>query len=117
MQRHYNPSLFLLGFLSNLTKNFYLFIPAMILCVIGIWVKPCLYIGIVLLAIDVLISLIEQLQIKKAVETSTNPNFAPWTEMMSRDDWKDEIINAVNEKIAEQTAEADASDKLSNSDD
>ena len=91
MKRHYNWGLFWIGFMMNLTKNFIIFILGLVLCIIGIWVKPCLYIGVALLAIDVVISFIEQMGVKKAVETSTNPDFEPWAEIMSKDNWRDEL--------------------------
>ena len=102
MKRQYNKTLFWMGFVMNLTKNVLLLLPGIVLCLIGLWVRPCLYIGAALLAIDVVFSLIEQLRIKKTVETSTNPNFEPWAEIMSKDNWSEALINAVNEKTAQQ---------------
>ena len=53
----------------NMVKNFYFLFPAIILCIIGIRVRACLYIGLILLFIDITVSLIEQWQIKLTVET------------------------------------------------
>ena len=47
-----------------------------ILCIIGIWVKSCLWIGLAILGLDVILSIIEQLRIRKAAVTpSDNPEF------------------------------------------
>jgi len=59
----------------NLTKNFFLFLPSIILLIVGIWVKWCLFVGVALLLLDVIISLIEQIQIRNATINSDNPSF------------------------------------------
>lgn len=102
MKRRYNWKLFWIGFIMNLTKNFFLLIPSIVLCIIGIWVKHSLYIGLALFVIDIIVSFIEQWRIKQTVENSTNPNFAPWADVMAKDNWKEEIIKAVNGEIENQ---------------
>jgi len=71
----YPVSLFVIGVLMNLTKNFFLFLPSIILLIVGIWVKWCLFVGVALLLLDVIISLIEQIQIRNATINSDNPSF------------------------------------------
>ena len=77
MERKYPIKMFWIFVLTNfLFHFFYLSIPGIILCIIGIWVKPCLWIGLAILGLDVILSIIEQLRIRKAAITpSDNPAF------------------------------------------
>ena len=77
MERKYPTKMFWLFVLTNfLFHFFYLSVPGIILCIIGIWVKYCLWIGLALLGLDVIFSIIEQLRIRKAAVTySDNPEF------------------------------------------
>ena len=55
---------------------FYLSVPGIILCIVGIWVKSCLWIGLAILGLDMILSIIEQLRIRKAAVTpNDNPEF------------------------------------------
>lgn len=75
MERKYPTKMFLLFVLTNfLFHFFYLFVPGVILCIVGIWVKSCLWIGLAILGLDLILSIIEQLRISKAVIT---PNDNP----------------------------------------
>lgn len=77
MKRKYPTKMFWFFVLTNfLFHFFYLSIPGIIFCIVGIWVKPCLWIGLAILGLDVILSIIEQLRICKAVVTcSDNPEF------------------------------------------
>ena len=77
MERKYPTKMFWLFVLTNfLFHFFYLSIPGMILCIVGIWIKSCLWIGLAILGLDVILSIIEQLRIRKAAVTpSDNPEF------------------------------------------
>lgn len=67
MKRKYPLKLFLFMVLIGFTfRRFYLFLPGLILSLIGISNKPCLIIGLSLLSLDLIISVIDQLQIRKA---------------------------------------------------
>lgn len=94
-----NRSLFILGFLMNIIKNYLLFLPGVILCIIGLWSRNCLIIGFCLLGIDIILSFIEQTRIKNTVENSEDPNFAPFAKAMMADDWRREIQKLVDERI------------------
>lgn len=102
MKRHYNWKLFLIGFLMNTVRLFFIVIPALILLVVGIWVLPCLYIGFALLAIALIIAFVQQLMIKHTAETSDDPEFVPFAEAMCSDDWKERTIEWTKQKIQEQ---------------
>ena len=77
MERKYPAKMFWFFVLTNfLFHFFYLSIPGIILCIVGIWVKSCLWIGLSILGLDVILSIIEQLRIRKAaVMPSDNPEF------------------------------------------
>ena len=77
MEREYPTKMFWLFVLTNfLFHFFYLSIPGIILCIVGIWVKSCLWIGLAILGLDVILSIIEQLRIRKAAVTpSDNTEF------------------------------------------
>ena len=77
MKRKYPTKMFWFFVLTNfLLHFFYLSIPGIIFCIVGIWVKPCLWIGLAILGLDVILSIIEQLRICKATVTrSDNPEF------------------------------------------
>ena len=69
--------------------------------IIGIWFKPCLYIGIALAVFVLVISLIEQLNIKKTFETSDNPDFEEFADTASSENWKKDVIDFVKENTKE----------------
>lgn len=77
MERKYPAIMFWLFVVMNFfVRFFYLFIPGMILCIAGIWVKTCLWIGLGILAFDLILSIVDQLRIRKyALKPSGNPQF------------------------------------------
>ena len=114
-EKKYPMDLFVFGFFQNLFLHFFwIFIPAVILIVVGIFVKICLYIGLIILLIDVIASFIEQLLIRKAcLSDSDNPDFKAFQEALSADgDWKENIDALVNRQIQKyQEASGDKSDE------
>ena len=85
--RKYPLRLFITGFISDIFFHFFwLFIPSVILLIIGKFVKPCLYIGLAILLLDVILSLIERIRIRSAfIKESSNPVFNQFVEAMSMD--------------------------------
>ena len=77
MERKYPTKMFWFFVLMNfLFHFFYLSISGIVLCIVGIWVKSCLWIGLAILGLDAILSIIEQLRIRKAAVTpSDNPEF------------------------------------------
>ena len=77
MERKYPTKMFWFFVLTNfLFHFFYLSVPGIILCIVGIWVKSCLWIGLAILGLDMMLSIIEQMRIRKAAVTpSDNPQF------------------------------------------
>lgn len=112
--RKYPTSLFIIGFITNILFHFFwLFLPCIILLIIGIFVEPCLYIGLVLLLIDIVLSLIEQLRIRRAfLKESYNPDFRAFQDALSKDEnWKDNIGELLNQKISDPQNEIKSDDE------
>ena len=75
--RKYPWKMFIFFVLMNMIiRHFYLFIPGVILSLIGIGNKTCLLLGLALLITDLIISIIEQIQIRNtALKESENEEF------------------------------------------
>lgn len=110
MNNKYPTSLFIVGFITNLLFHFFwLLVPSIILLVVGIFVKPCLYVGVIVLAIDILLSLIRQIRIRNTfLEESDNPDFGAFQDALSNDkSWKENVKDFVNQKISDNQTEDD----------
>lgn len=95
--RKYNKQLFFLGFLQNVARKFLLILAAIVLAVAGIRVRGCLYGALGILALVLVWSFVQQLRIKYTVEHSDNPNFAPFAQAMTGENWKDAFAQAVGD--------------------
>ena len=115
--RKYPTSLFIIGFITNILFHFFwLFIPCVILLIIGMFVKTCLYIGLALLLIDILLSLIEQFRIRQAfLEESDNPDFRAFQDALSKGgNWRDNIGELLNQKMSDPQNEIKSNDENEN---
>ena len=101
MERKYPTKMFWLFVLTNfLFHYFYLSISGIILCIVGIWAKPCLWIGLAILGLDVILSIIEQLRIRKAAVTpSDNPEFNELMDAFCSPDGLEAVRRIVEAKI------------------
>lgn len=103
MKRKYPASLFFIGLLLNfIGRFFYLFIIAVFLTVIGIWVKPCLAMGLIIFALDLILSLAEQIMIARTTLNSDNPNFEQFQDAVLSGDWKNGVNDYVRSRMSEQ---------------
>ena len=86
MNRKYPFKMFLLGLLLNFFIRYaLLFLPGLILNIIGIWSKKCLAIGLAMWIVDLVASFVEQLRIRKAVlSESDNPDYSAHLEEEER---------------------------------
>lgn len=108
--KKYPLSLFMLGFFMNLISNFLMFLAGVVFLIVGIFVKFCLYVGIVLLLIDVIAAFIEQLVIRNTTLHSDNPEFSEWQDAILSPDWMENIKQVTESKMSD--AEDEESDKL-----
>lgn len=97
--KKYNSQLFLIGFVMNIVRKFPLLLAALICAIVGIWSRQFLYAGAVILVVVLVWSLVQQIQIKHAVEHNDNPNFTPFAEAMMSDDWRKNIGAIIDDKI------------------
>lgn len=107
-KRKYPTGLFMIGFITNVLFHFFwLFLPGVVLCIAGIFVQPCLYIGLILLLIDIILSLIEQFRIRQTfLKESENPDFRAFQDALSKDgNWKDNICELINQRISDSQNE------------
>ena len=102
MERKYPAKMFWRFVLTNfLFHFFYLSIPGIILCIVGIWVKSCLWVGLAILGLDVILSIIEQLRIRKATITpNDNPEFNELMDAFCGPNGLDAVRGIVDAKIA-----------------
>ena len=99
--KKYPISLFVMGVVMNLLKNIVLLLLALVFLVIGIGVKWCLELGLGLLALNVIIAVWQQLQIRKATLSSDDPEFQQWQDAMLSPDWMENIQKMTQQKILE----------------
>lgn len=100
--RKYPPNLFLIGLITNIIFHFFwLFVPSFVLMMVGIFSKPCLFVGLALLLLDLILSFAEQMRIRKAfLQDSDNPEFQQFQDALSKDgNWINNIKDFVEEKI------------------
>ncbi len=101
--RKYPASLFIIGFITNIVFHFFwLFVPSVILLIIGLFSETCLKIGSALLFLDIVLSLIEQIRIRRTcLEESDNPDFREFQDALSKDgNWSANIRELVERKIS-----------------
>lgn len=109
MERKYPAKMFWFFVLTNfLFHFFYLSIPGIVLCVVGIWVKSCLWAGLALLLLDLILSIIEQMRIRKAALTSTHPDVRELMDAFCGPGGMDEFGKVLEEKMkSSSSAESD----------
>ena len=99
--RTYPFKLFLAGFLLNLfIKFFFIFLLGVLLLIIGIWVKICVYIGAFLFLTDILLSLFDQMKSRKTVLKNNDPNFEEFQNAVLSPDWENNVKDFVKTKIS-----------------
>jgi hypothetical protein len=101
MKRRYPAKLFYWGILTNFLFHFiWLSVPGLILCLIGIWSRFCLRLGLGILVLDLILSIVEQLRIRKAALTpSNNPEFNQLMEALTGPGGLEAFGKVIDEKI------------------
>ena len=101
MEREYPQKMFWLFVLTNfLFHFFYLSVSGIILCIVGIWIKTCLYIGCAVLGLDLILSIAEQSRIRNAaVSHSENPEFNELMDAFCSPDGLQAVGKVLDEKI------------------
>ena len=110
MERKYPVKFFWFFVLTNFCFHFFwLFLPGILLCVAGIWTKACLWAGIAVLILDLILSVREQLKIRKAaIAESENPEFNDLMDAFCGPDGLEAVSRILEEKMPESApAESD----------
>ncbi len=100
--KKYPFRLFMIGFLTNIVFHFFwLFVPSIVLLIIGIFLPTCRYIGALLLTVDIVFSLIEQLIIRNTIlKDSDNPNFKNFQDkIFGSENWLQGFHDFMQEKM------------------
>ena len=103
MERKYSMKWFWHFVIINfLFHFFYLFVAGIILCIVGIWARSCFWIGLAILLLDLILSVVEQMRIRKAAVTeSDNPEFNELMDAFCGDGGMQAVRDLLNQKIAE----------------
>ncbi len=101
MKRQYPTKMFFFFVLTNfLFHFFYLSVPGIVLCIVGIWSKFCLWIGLAILGLDLILSIIEQLRLRRtAITPSDNPDFNEMMDAFCGPDGLEAVRKIVDAKI------------------
>ena len=96
----YPWDLFVFGLFDNLIRCFWLWIPGIILILIGIFKKKLLLIGTFLVVSALIFSFVQQMRIRQAFLTeSQNPDFQEIQEVISEEgDWRENLHDYLNKK-------------------
>lgn len=94
-------SVFTVGFLLNLLTRFiFLIIAGVILLIVGIWVRFCLYLGTAFLLIAALLALLEEITIIRTLcRKSDNPDFAEFQDAVLSEDSDKGIMKYLEDQI------------------
>ena len=109
-KRKYPISLFLIGFITDVLFRFsWLFLPGAVLLVIGLFSKPCQYIGQTLLLTDIVISLIDQIMLRKAfLSESDDEDFQDFQDSVSGSDgWRNGVRSFLEKRISGEQNDPD----------
>lgn len=104
-KKRYPASLFISGLFLSLLRLFWILIPAIVLLVIGLFVKICLFIGGGLIALALTLALIDQIRMIYFVRHGNMPG--KWQDAIFSKDWKENVIALTEEKINESDKSED----------
>lgn len=99
MKKKYPLSLFIMGFVLNMVRGAVFIAIAVTLMIVGIWLRPCLYIGLGLIAVVIIVSLIMQLRYRHAILYSNDPELESVREAILNGDWKGNIKELVSTAV------------------
>ena len=85
----YPAGLFFLGLFTNfIARNVLLLALGLLLLVVGLWNRWCLLAGLSFLAMDLLMSLVQQLRFRHTALTSTDPKLKDLQDAIASGDWR-----------------------------
>ena len=111
MDKKYPSSLFWTQLIMDfLVRHIYLCIPGFTLVIVGIWVRPCLYIGIGFLLLDAGLSLFSALRTRSVFLNSNDPNFKEAQDAVLSANWDQNLRDLVECKIQQQGPNTDVTE-------
>ena len=112
-KRRYPLGLFIFGFfLTVIVRHYWLFLPALAALILGIFVRPCLYIGLGILAVDVVLALIGQFRLRHAFLTEDDPSAEEFRDALSRDgNWRKNVMDFVEQQMNDPANAYDGEDE------
>ena len=96
----YPKDLFRIGLLLNFFARFYLWLPGLILLTAGLLARsrPFIVFGLLMIAIDIVLSVSDQFMIKRTFEEPTdNPEFKPYQDAITGGNWREDLDKLTNE--------------------
>ena len=102
MDKKYPKDLFWINFLQKfLISHIFLWLPGVTLLIAGIRVRPCLYVGLGFLIIDLIISFLGALRNRNVFLNSDNPNFKAPQDAVLSENWRENLRHIVESKSEE----------------
>ena len=110
MATKYPTAPLILGLITDFfIRYFFLSIPSIILLIIGIWLKPCLYIALGLILLDLALCIIGWLKIKKTFETeSDNPDFKAFQDSVGSHGWREGSKLFVEKQLGQHHSDSES---------
>ncbi len=104
----YPADLFWIGFANCLVIELWkIFLPAVILMIIGIWNLFALYVGSAFMLIDIVITTVKQLSLRNAALHSTDPKMKKWQEAILSKNWRENIKKLPFDEIEKANRKAE----------
>ena len=106
----YPKDLFRIGLLLNFIAKFYLWLPGLLLLLIGLLARsrPFIVFGVLLIAIDAVLSVSDQFMIKRTFEEPTdNPEFKPYQDAITGGNWREDLDRLTNPHQDDEEASDD----------
>ena len=107
----YPKDLFRIGLLLNIIARFYLWLPGLILLTAGLLARsrPFIVFGLLLIAIDIVLSVSDQFMIKRTFEEPTdNPEFRPYQDAITGGNWREDLDKLTNPQQHDDDAPDDS---------
>ena len=99
--RKFPRELFWIGIVLNFIARFYLWVPGLLLLLIGLIVRsrPFVVFGLLMLTINTVLSVSDQFMIKRTFEEPTdNPEFKPYQDAIMGGNWREDLERLTNPK-------------------
>ncbi len=102
MDKRYPKDLFWFHFFQTfLFHHIFLWLPGITLLIVGIWVRPCLYVGLGFLVMDLIASYLNAVRTRDVFLNSDNPNFKEAQDAVLSENWRENLQQMAENKSGE----------------